>query len=180
MAEVTIDGIRTIGIAIAIPDPWGSDLQESRATYGDRQAWTIPTHITLLPPTQVPQERMAAVDAHLATTAAAGVRFDIELGGADTFRPVTPTVFLRVGQGAKDCSELERLIRSGPLRRRLTFPYHPHVTLAFDVADEVLNRAADEHRDFRLTFTATEFSRYELGEDGIWLPERDFPLPADE
>jgi 2'-5' RNA ligase len=170
------DGVRTIGIAIAVPDPWGLDLQEQRAKYGDRLAWTIPTHITLLPPTQVPKQRLSEVDAHLAAVARATTDFEVSLDGSETFRPVTPTVFLRLAKGALECTALESQIRSGPLRRRLTFPYHPHVTLAFDVADEMLDLAFAEHADFRLTFRADEFSRYVLGEDGIWLPERDFVL----
>ena len=40
-------------MALTVPEPWGDELQEQRAAYGDRLAWTIPTHITLLPPTQV-------------------------------------------------------------------------------------------------------------------------------
>lgn len=175
-----VDDVRTIGVAIAIPDPWGSDLQERRATYGDRQAWTIPTHVTLLPPTQVRKDQMRSVDAHLAAVADAQVRFGIELGAADTFRPVTPTVFLRLARGADECALVADLVRSGPLRRRLVFPYHPHVTLAFDVADEQLDRAFSEHANFRLDFTASEFSRYELAEEGIWLPERNFPFGGED
>jgi len=166
----------TLGVAIAVPDPWGIDLQEARAGYGDRLAWTIPTHITLLPPTQVPRTRLPQVDEHLAAIATGTPAFEVTLGGADTFRPVTPTVFLRVEEGAKSCESMADAIRSGPLRRRQQFPYHPHVTLAFDVADEVLDRAFADHATYSLTFKATHITRYDLGEDGIWQPEADFTL----
>jgi len=166
----------TLGVAIAIPDPWGIDLQEARAGYGDRLAWTIPTHVTLLPPTQVPKARLPLVDEHLASIAQGTEGFAVRLGGADTFRPVTPTVFLRVEEGAKACEAMADSIRSGPLRRRLQFPYHPHVTLAFDVADEVLDQAFADHATYSMTFNATHITRYDLGEDGIWQPEADFTL----
>lgn len=168
------DGVRTLGVAIAVPDPWGELLQERRASYGDRLAWTIPTHVTLLPPSQVPEARMPKVHEHLATIADGQAPFEIELGGADTFRPVTPTVFLQVAQGGDVCSGLQEQIRGGPLRRKLTFPYHPHVTLAFEVSDDALDRAFADHEDFRLAFIVEGFTRYELGEDGIWLPEFDY------
>ena len=71
---------------------------------------------------------MSLVDEHLAAIAGSTQTFYITLGGADTFRPVTPTVFLRIEDGAKSCELLAEAIRSGPLRRRLQFPYHPHVT----------------------------------------------------
>jgi hypothetical protein len=50
------------------------------------------------------------------------------------------------------------------------------VTLVFDVPDDVLDRAYAEYEHFRLRFAAEEITRYELGEDGIWLPEREYRL----
>ena len=167
-------GVRTLGVAVAVPDPWGKQLQERRAEYGDRLAWTIPTHVTLLPPSQVPEERMRLVDDHLTAIAERQAKFEVELGGADSFRPVTPTVFLKLSRGGEVCSALQESIRSGPLRRKLTFPYHPHVTLAFEVSEKALDRAYADHINFRLSFIVEGFTRYELGEDGIWLPERDY------
>ena len=40
----------TIGVAIAVPDPWGARLQDYRTALGDTSAVGIPTHITLMPP----------------------------------------------------------------------------------------------------------------------------------
>jgi 2'-5' RNA ligase len=168
--------VQTIGVAIEVPDPWGADLQETRAGYGDLQAWTIPTHITLLPPTQVPTDRMTAVDDHLRGVAAVQSPFRIELAGADSFRPVTPTAYLRLGVGASECVQLERQIRTSALRRKLMFDYHPHVTLAFDVADDVLDRVLADFADYSLTFDVQQFSRFAISEDGIWLPECDFAM----
>ncbi len=167
-------GVRTLGVAIAVPDPWGEVLQERRAGYGDRLAWTIPTHVTLLPPSQVPEARMRQVHDHLTAIAERQARFEIELGGADSFRPVTPTVFLRLSRGGEVCAALQEQMLAGPIRRKLPFPYHPHVTLAFEVPDEALDRAFADHEGFRLSFPVEGFTRYELGEDGIWLPEHDY------
>lgn len=166
----------TLGVAIAVPEPWGDDLQEQRAAYGDRLAWTIPTHITLLPPTQVPVTRLGEVDDHLASVAAQTKAFTVRLGPAQTFRPVTPTVFLSLAEGFSDCVSVEQQVRSGPLRRRVRYPYHPHLTMAFEVADDVLDRALAEYATFDAAFKVTELTRYTLGEEGVWQPARDFPL----
>jgi 2'-5' RNA ligase len=167
---------RTIGVALTVPEPWGDELQEQRAAYGDRLAWTIPTHITLLPPTQVPRERLPQIDEHLAEIASYSARFELQLGPAATFRPVTPTVFLTVGDGFATCVRLEQGVRSGPLRRRIQYPYHPHVTLACEVADDILDKALADHAAFDARFAMASVTRYELGEEGVWQPARDFPL----
>lgn len=164
----------TLGVAIAIPEPWGDDLQEQRAAYGDRLAWTIPTHITLLPPTQVSSKRLRDVDEHLRSLADATEPFQLTLGRSDTFRPVTQTVFLTVTEGRSACLALERRVRQGPLQRRLPFPYHPHVTLALDVPDDVLDKAMADYASFEASFPVTTLTRYDLGEEGLWQPEREF------
>jgi hypothetical protein len=46
-------GTVTLGVSIAVPEPYGSLLQERRAGFGDPAAHGIPTHVTLLPPTEV-------------------------------------------------------------------------------------------------------------------------------
>lgn len=139
-------------------------------------AWTIPTHITLLPPTQVSAEKEARVDEHLREVASEHPCFRVRLHGADTFRPVTQTSFVVVEQGASECATLELAVRSGPLRRRLPFAYHPHVTLAVELADEVHNRAEAEFGDFDCTFDVTCIERYELTDHGVWESMATFPL----
>ena len=166
----------TVGVALAVPEPWGPDLQELRAGYGDLIAWTIPTHITLLPPTQVPADRLSAVDEHLRSVAAGVRSFDVALRGTDTFRPVTQTSFVVVAAGAEQCVGLADAVRSGPLRRRLPYPFHPHVTIAVELGDEAHDRAETELADFACDFTVTELERFVLAEHGVWESEVEFPL----
>ena len=61
----------TIGVSLAVPEPWGSRLQEFRVANGDAQGATIPTHITLVPPVEVERELLGEVEQHLAAVAAA-------------------------------------------------------------------------------------------------------------
>jgi 2'-5' RNA ligase len=170
------DGIATIGVVLTVPEPWGEELQERRAGYGDTVAWTIPTHITLLPPTQVPFERLGAVDAHLSQVASSQSPFTVLLQGSASFRPVTQTSYVAVAQGGESCTALADLVRAGPLRRRLPFPFHPHVTMAVDLADDVHDRVEEEMSAFSAQFRVTALDRYVLAEHGVWEPVAAFPL----
>jgi 2'-5' RNA ligase len=71
---------------------------------------------------------------------------------------------------------LEKAIRTGPLARRLDFPYHPHVTVAQDVPDEALDLAYDGLSGFVARFVVERFSLFERHPDGKWLPRTEFDL----
>ncbi|HSK27972.1 MAG TPA: 2'-5' RNA ligase family protein [Jiangellales bacterium] len=175
---------RTIGVAVAVPEPYGSELQAWRRSFGDPLADAIPTHITLLSPTVVPEDRLPFAEQHLIRVAAAGHPFQVHLRGTATFRPVSPVVFVAVVEGIAGCEVLAATVRSGPLMRELPFPYHPHVTVAHDLPDDVLERAFTELAGYEARFDVTAFGLYEHGADGVWRPQRDFvlggPLPGPE
>jgi 2'-5' RNA ligase len=165
---------RPIGVAIAIPEPWGAELQRWRRKFGDELAHAIPTHVTLLPPTVVDAARLPEIEAHLQAVAEAERRFTIHLRGTGTFRPVSPVVFIQLAEGIADCERVEAAVRSGPLRRRLTFYYHPHVTVAHDLDEAALDRAFTELATYEARFEVWGFSLYEHGPDGVWRPQRDY------
>jgi 2'-5' RNA ligase len=166
---------RVIGVALAIPEPQASYLQRLRERFGDPLARAIPTHVTLLPPTTVDSVVMPEVDEHLATVARAAAPFRMELKGAGSFRPVSPVVFVVLVEGISGCERLENGVRSGVLHRPLHFNYHPHVTVAHDLPDEVLDAAATELADYGAEFDVDHFTRYEHV-DGVWVAHRDFPF----
>jgi 2'-5' RNA ligase len=170
---------RTIGVAIAIPEPYGSALQRVRESFGDPMARFIPTHITLLPPTEIEPHELDDIDKHLRTIAESEQPFQIRLRGSGTFHPVSPVVFVSVVSGIGDCERVESRVRSGPLFRELAFPYHPHVTVAHDLPHEVLVQAFDEMEAYDARFEVWGFSLYEHGADEVWRPQRDFPLGQD-
>jgi 2'-5' RNA ligase len=169
-------GQRVIGVAIAIPDPHGADLQRYRESYGDPLATAIPTHVTLLPPTAVNERDLSQVEEHLRKVAIAEQPFELHLRGTGTFRPVSPVVFVALAKGIGDCERVESQVRSGPLSRQLSFHYHPHVTVAHDLPDAVLDRAYAELATYDVRFPVWGFSLYEHGGDGVWRPQRDFPF----
>ena len=169
-------GNRIIGVSITVPEPYGSLLQERRAGFGDRAAAAIPTHVTLLPPTEVEVAGLPVFREHLAQIAAAGRPFCMRLDGTDTFRPLSPVVYVELTEGAVECAELQEQVRSGPIRRELQFPYYPHVTVAHGIEDEAMDRAQRELADFGACWTATGFALYEQGEDGVWRKKYEYPF----
>jgi 2'-5' RNA ligase len=165
-------------VAIPIPDPYGPQLQRWRRSFRDPLAESIPTHITLLPPTPVDGAHLDVIAEHLRKVAAAEHPFPIRLRGTATFRPVSPVVFVVLAEGIGDCERLEGKVRSGLLDRELSFPYHPHVTVAHDLGDDVLDRAFKELSGYTAAFSAEGFSLYEHGPDGIWRPQRNFAFAS--
>ncbi|WP_116023741.1 2'-5' RNA ligase family protein [Thermomonospora umbrina] len=165
-------------MAIPIPDPYGAELQHWREAFGDPMAGSIPTHVTLLPPTEVDGDLLGRIDEHLRRVAEDGREFPIVLSGTATFRPVSPVVFVAIADGIGSCERVEARVRSGPLARELQFPYHPHVTVAHDLSEEILDRAFKELAHYRAEFTVWGFSLYEHGPDEVWRPLRNYPFGA--
>ncbi|MFH9010520.1 2'-5' RNA ligase family protein [Streptomyces sp. NPDC017943] len=171
-------GTVTIGVSIAVPEPHGSRLQQLRTGFGDAAAHGIPTHVTLLPPTEIDESALPAVEAHLTEVAAAGRPFPMRLSGTGTFRPLSPVVFVRVVAGADACTALQEQVRdpAGPVARELAFPYHPHVTVAHGIDEAAMDRAFEELAGYEAEWPCTGFALYEQGPDGVWRKLREFPF----
>lgn len=165
-----------IGVSIQVPQPYAKELQDARRSFGDPQADNIPPHITLLGPTLIDVADLPAAMAHLERTAGAAQPFKLLLRGSATFRPVSPVVFIQVAQGIAESEQLEKAVRSGPLTQDLRFNYHPHVTVAHELDDDALDRAFNEMATFEGAFQAESFHLFELGDDGVWRPVREFML----
>jgi 2'-5' RNA ligase len=164
-----------IGVAIAIPEPQAASLQEHRIAFGDRQAHAIPVHITLVPPTDVGEDS-ATVEEHLAVVAGKHPPFRIRLRGTATFRPVSPVVFIVLSEGISMCEQLAVDARSGPLEQELTFPYHPHVTIAHDLDEDALDHAYETLADFDCSFEVHKFQLFVHDQDGVWRQRRTYLL----
>lgn len=165
-----------IGVAIAVPEPYAEHLQRKRESFGDPMAPHIPAHVTLLPPTPIAAAALGEVREHLAAVCAAGHPFDMRLRGTDTFRPVSPVVFVRVDEGEDDCRRVEAGVRSGVLQRTLAFDYHPHVTVAHDLPDPSLDEASRSLADFEAVFPVEAVTLYRHNGDGRWRVEDEYPL----
>ncbi len=168
-----------VGVAIGIPEPWASQLNESRAATGDPLAPFVPAHVTLLGPTDVDADALPSIERHLAEVAAGHQPYVVRLRGTGTFRPITEVVFVAVASGISQCEQLASAVRAGPLERELHFPYHPHVTVAHDIPTEAMDAVFEELAGFSARFVVDHFTLYVHGADGRWRPVRDFPLGLD-
>lgn len=165
-----------LGVVVAVPEPWAQLLVDWRTKVGDPQAALIPPHVTLLPPTQVARADRVAVIEHLADMARRHAPFDMHLAGTGTFSPVTDVVFVAVARGIGNCEMLADDLCSGPLQRSLSFPYHPHVTVAHDVSADMLALAYSGLADFSAEFPVTHFTEFEQTPGGAWAVAREYPL----
>jgi 2'-5' RNA ligase len=168
--------VPTIGVSLAVPEPWGSRLQDFRVANGDAQGATIPTHITLVPPVEVGRVELSGIEKHLDEVAARATSYHIHLRGSGTFRPVSPVVFVNLVEGISRTEQLAHACRSGPLALTLDYPYHPHVTVAHHVADLQLDRAFAELSGFECAFDVSGFHLYVHHPDRGWKATRDFAL----
>lgn len=165
-----------IGVAVAVPEPWARELQDYRTSIGDLTASRIPTHLTLVPPTEVDPGGVADVERHLTDAARGTEPFRIHLRGTGSFRPVSPVVFVAVVSGIVECEALANAVRTGPLASDLAFPFHPHVTIAHHLDEATLDRAHAELAGFECEFAADEFHLYAHDEAAGWRPTRSFSL----
>lgn len=166
----------TMGVAIAIPEPYGTELRTKRASFGDPMAETVPSHVTLMPPTDVTEDDFNGVCGTLQEAAASLHPFAMRLRGTGTFRPVSPVVFIAVSQGISYTEILAKAVRTKLDAPEPNFPFHPHVTVAHNLDDDALDRAYDELADFECAFQVEGFHLYlHEGAEG-WTPRHEFRL----
>ena len=166
----------TIGVALAIPEPWATELQDYRTSVGDAMAATIPTHITLVPPTEVTDEELEEIEEHLGR----GGRRGTGVRGPPPRHRHLPS---GLAGGVRDRGRGHLAVRAaggrrtpGPLAVDLAFPYHPHVTVAHHVAEDRLDQAFAELADFECQFEVADFRLYVHDHQRGWTPTRDFTL----
>ena len=116
------------------------------------------------------------VERHLTAVARGHEPFVRHLAGTGTFRPISPVVFIQVANGLSDCELLERQVRTGPLTRELEFPYHPHVTVAHEIADPQLDEAYEGLSGFVARFPVEQIVLFSRDDDGRWEWRSEYKL----
>jgi 2'-5' RNA ligase len=92
----------------------------------------------------------------------------VVLSGSESFRPVSPVVFVPLVEGEEATRVIEARVRRGPLDRRLLFPYHPHVTVAHEIDEKWLDEAAATMLGYRAVFEVASLGLFVQGEDKVW------------
>lgn len=165
----------TIGVAIAVPEPYASVLREARLRANDPLADSVPPHITLIGPTVVdrPLEELLT---HVRAVADSHAQFVVRLRGTASFRPVSSVVFVQLSAGISECESLEAELRTDVLNTDTKFNYHPHVTVAHNVDERELDRVLHELEHFSAEFMVDTIYLYEHYGDGVWRPRCGFAL----
>lgn len=170
-------GGTSVGVAIEVPEPYARQLRDLRERVeGSSAVEIIGPHITLLPPTNLPDYDLTGVERQLEQAARGVAPFPVELSGSGTFRPATQVVYAALTAGAADCDRLQARVRQGQLAQELRFAYHPHVTVAQDVGEDRLDAAEQVLARFRARFVVAQFVLYELLPDGVWHAIRTYQL----
>lgn len=162
-----------LGVALLVPAPVDAEIDGLRRAVGDGALGRIPAHLTLVPPVNVREDRLAEALAVLRRAATATRPFTVSLGPPSTFMPHNPTLHL----GVADHDECVRALRDrvfvDPLARSLTWPFVPHVTLADEADPDRIAAALTALVDYRVDVT---FSRVHLLREGpgrVWAPIAD-------
>jgi 8-oxo-dGTP pyrophosphatase MutT (NUDIX family)/2'-5' RNA ligase len=141
-----------LGVVALLPEPLATHVQAWRLALAEPFRDAIAPHLTLVPPQQVADERVADAVALVDRAAAAVLPAQLTLEGAEAFLPDSPVAYLRVGRGAGTLVALERRLRASPLARR-THPFYPHVTVAQDLPEAEIRRAVADLAGFTASFT---------------------------
>ena len=115
-----------------VPDPPGGfldDLRRELVPHDNPRA-----HVSILPPRPLMVDWSVASREVRALTDLA-TPFDIELLEVKVF-PVTDVIYLELGSGASELRSLHNAMCQGALEFREPFSYHPHLTLAQEIAPQ--------------------------------------------
>ncbi len=164
----------TVGVSIAIPEPYGEFLRQKRRSFGDPGADRIPSHITLAPPLEIDPERVEELAADLAELAQVCQPFVVRLLGTGTFRPTSPVAFVAISEGIAQIEMLADGVLAAIDAPKPEFPFHPHVTIAHHVDDQTLDRALSELRDFECSFEVGSIHLYRDDPVSGWQPTHEF------
>ena len=121
-----------------IPDPLAHFLDELRRELAP--GCKPRAHVTILPPRTLHVQPDHAAE-QVSKTAMGMLPFEIETGDVEVFQ-VTDVVYLGIRRGWRELAELHRLLNKGPLEFQEPFEYHPHITLAQDLAPGTASEAA--------------------------------------
>jgi 2'-5' RNA ligase len=165
-----------VGVALLLPEPVRTEVDGLRRALGDPTRPRIPPHLTLVPPVNVRDDRMADALAVLRAAAATSRPLRLALGPPATFLPVNPTVYLDVGGDLDALHALRDRVFRDPLERTLTWPFVPHVTIADDIDPARIPAALAALADYTADVTVDRVHLLQEGPGRTWEPVADAPF----
>ncbi len=166
---------RRLGVVLLLDEPWRSEVQGLRRALGSPSLDTQPPHLTLVPPVNVPENRLDEALAVLRREAArCRPTLRLTIGPTASFAPVSPVLYLRVD--GDDLAALHRLqhgVFRGPLLRSVDYGYVPHVTVHESASDAVIPDALSVLAGYRVDVEFDRVHLLEQGHDRVWHPLTD-------
>ncbi len=141
----------------------------------------LPAHLTILPPRCLQGSELSALET-LEDVCSRVEPFEVVLGEAETFVPVTPTVFIRVAHAAYRMRELHDRLNTGALQAAEEWPYMPHLTIVKlstePLAQQAYLTARDRWAEFRGTrrIPLSELTFVREQESDRWIDLAGVPL----
>lgn len=157
-----------VGVVIEVPAPCGDDILQWRMGFGDPFADRMPTHVTLLLPPPLAASDIDQLGRTLDEIAGRWSPFEVAMGPIGTFRPVSPVVYLQVSAEGEAFHKLERALISAHGHVEREHDFVPHVTLAMNVGDGLLDAAAEALADYSCRWVAGSMSLFRRHTDGRW------------
>ena len=173
--------LNVFALVIYIPEPLGRFLDDLRREL-------VPgcnphAHVSVLPPRPLAVDWQTAAE-QVRGCAEAWAPFEIELGPIRIF-PVTNVIYIELSRGAEEMHRMHALMNADALESTEPFEYHPHITLAQELAPtavDPVNRLAQRRwaefagpRSFRAERAA--FVQNTLG--NCWIDLAEFSLSAE-
>jgi 2'-5' RNA ligase len=114
----------------------------------------LAAHLTLLPPRPLQSSEHFALQV-LAEICGRTEPFEVTLGDMETFVPTTPTVYIRVAQGASRLQELHDRLNTQALSFCEEWPYVPHLTIVKMPTEAAAERALQIARERWRAYSGT-------------------------
>lgn len=166
-----------LGVVLLVPPPLDREIDTLRRAVGDPDLGRVPSHCTLVPPVNVPSDRVDDAIECLRWVGAASRPFTVELGPPTTFWPDSPVLYLAIaGPGVDALMALRNQVFVDPLDRPLTWPFVPHVTLHPDLTAERINAALLALDGYRTEVTFDRIHLLIQRDDHSWQPLADVAL----
>ncbi len=138
-----VSRVNAFALVTYIPGPLGRFLDELRRELVP--ACTAKSHVTILPPRilEAPPDQgwKEASEILRATTP-----LEVELRDVEVF-PISQAIYLSIGEGKSDVERLHNRLNSGQLKFNEPFEFHPHLTLAQEIAEERLDEVVAHARE---------------------------------
>jgi 2'-5' RNA ligase len=138
-----------VAVALLVPEPAATEIDGIRRGLGDRGIVNVVPHITLIPPVNISVDRVPHALADLRAAAADAAPITLQLGPPETFSPVSPVAYLRVG--GEDTSTVHTLrdaLAAGEFARPAVHEFVPHVTITEECPQARIEAALQALRDY--------------------------------